>query len=79
MKSLILYAKENHPGMPICDPQNEFPGIPWVGLSPGITTFLNMKPGNSRNFPAFPGESFGVLKSRFQGKMNLIMLGSGDP
>ena len=25
-------AKKNHPEMPIWDPQNEFPGIPWIGF-----------------------------------------------
>ena len=26
------------------DPQNEFPGIPWIGLFLGIPIFLNRKP-----------------------------------
>ena len=33
-------AKENHPKMPIWDPQNEFPGVPRIGLFLGIPLFF---------------------------------------
>ena len=29
--------------MPIRDPQNEFPGIPWIGLLLGINIFFDQK------------------------------------
>ena len=58
--------------MPIWDPQNDFPGISWIGLSLGIPTFFKRKPWISRNLPAFVWRwVFGVPKSRFWGKMNL--------
>ena len=33
----------NHPKMPSEDPQNEFPGISWIGLFFGIPILLNRK------------------------------------
>ena len=50
-----LCPHENHPKMPIWDPQNEFPGIPWIGLFLGISILFSRTPWISRNFPAFPG------------------------
>ena len=41
---LFSSARENHPKMPVRDPQNEFPGIPWIGLFLGLTILFNRKP-----------------------------------
>ena len=61
--------------MPISDPQNEFPGIPWIGLFLGIAIFFNRNL-ETLNCPEFSGISLervlGVPKSRFRGKMKLI-------
>ena len=39
----LSFAKEIDPKMPIRDPQNEFPGIPWIGLLLGINIFFDEK------------------------------------
>ena len=36
-------AEDNHPKIPVWDPRNEFPGVPWIGLLLGITTFFHRK------------------------------------
>ena len=67
-------AKENHPKMPIWDPQNELPGFPLIGLFLGMTLFFKRKTLVSQNCPAFPWR--GLLGS--PGEDEVDMLGSGD-
>ena len=50
-------AKENHPKMPIWDPQNECPAIPWIGLCLGVPFFFLETP-NFLELPAFPWRGF---------------------
>ena len=71
-------AQESHPKMPVRDPQNEFPGIPWIGLFRGISILFNRKPRISRNFPASPWRGFWGSRIAFSGADELDMLGSGD-
>ena len=63
-------VKENHPKMPIWDPRNEFPGVPWVGLFSWHSYILLRKEKETLNFPEFASISlfFGVPKSRFGGR-----------
>ena len=35
---------KNFPKMPVWDPQNEFPAIPWIGHCLGIAICFNGKP-----------------------------------
>ena len=69
---------ENHPKMPIWDPQSEFPGVPWIGYSLGITVFLNRKPDFPEIFRLFPGEGFWGSQIAFSGEDEVGMLGSGE-
>ena len=71
-------AQENHPKMPVWDPQNEFPGVPWIGLFLGISLLFNRKSWISRNFPAFPWRGFLGSPIAFSGGDGVDMLGSGD-
>ena len=50
--------RKNNPKMPVRDPQNEFPGIPWIGLSPGISILFNKETLDFPEFPAFPWRGF---------------------
>ena len=54
-------AKENHPTLPVLDPQNECPRVPWIGL---VVAFLYSLLGN----PEFSR----IFRQRFQGKTKLI-------
>ena len=61
--------------MLIWDPQDEFSGIPWIGL------FLYSLIGNPE-FPGifrhFPGEGFWGPQIAFSGEAEVDMLGSGE-
>ena len=58
--------------MPVRDPQNEFPGVPWIGLSLGMSIFLIGNPEFPGIFRHFPGEGFWVPELRFRGKTELV-------
>ena len=67
-------AKENHPKMPIRDPQNEFPGVLWIGLFSALLYSLTGNP----EFPGicrhFPEEGFGGPQIAFLGEDEVDML-----
>ena len=64
---------ENHPEMPIWDPQDEFPGIPLSGLFLSSTIFFKRKPWTFWNFSGISLErAFGIPKARFRGRMRQI-------
>ena len=71
-------AEENHPKMPIWDPQNEFPGVPWIRL---FLAFQNSVNGNTE-FPGicqhFLGDGSWGPQIAFSGEDEVDMLGSGD-
>ena len=71
-------AKENHPKMPIWDPQNEFPGIPWIGLFLAFLYSLIGNPEFPGIFRHFLGEGFWGPRIAFSGEDEVDMLGSGD-
>ena len=65
--------------MPARDPQNEFPGIPWVGLFFLASLYYLI---GSAEFPGifrhFPGEGLWGPHIAFSGEDGVDMLGSGD-
>ena len=64
------------PKMPIRDPQNEFPGIPWIGRF--LAFLFSRKPEFAWIFRRFPGEGFWGPQIAFSGEDEVDMLGSGD-
>ena len=64
--------------MPVRDPQNEFPGIPWIGLSLGISILLIGNPEFPGIFRHFPGEGCWGPRIAVSGEDEVDMLGSGE-
>ena len=71
-------AQENHPKMPGWDPQNEFSGMPWIGLSLGISIYSTENPEFPGILRHFLGEGFWGPRIAFSGGDGVDMLGSGE-
>ena len=51
-------AQENHPKRPVQDPQNEFPGVRWIGLLLAFPYYVIGNPEFPGIFRHFHGEGF---------------------
>ena len=71
-------AQENHPKMPVRNPQNEFLEFPGSALPLAFLYYFIGNPEFPGIFRHFPGEGFWGPQIVFSGENGVDMLGSGD-
>ena len=71
-------TQENHPKMPVRDPQNEFLEFPGSAFFLALLESLIGNPAFPGIFWHFPGEGFWGPQITFSGEDEVDMLGSGE-